>query len=381
MPKKISEIKREEMPSQKQTKALPASKSGGTKNLFLRVSLQEKILLTKNLAIMIRAGMPLLDSINLLKNQAKSKSLARILSDISADISNGQFLSKSLDKHHNIFGDLFVNIVRIGETSGTLPENLNYLSEELHKKSELRRKVIGALIYPIIIVSATFGITLMMTIFIFPKIMPVFASLNVDLPASTKILIAASNALTQNGLFVLGVFASLVVALWGLLKIYKVRFYYHLALIYMPLIGQMSRDVNVANFTRTLGLLLKSGIKIVEAINITSDTLSSLVYREELKKSAAHTQKGGLISKYLSNQPRLFPPMLVNMISVGESTGNLSETLIYLADFYTAKVDETTKNLPVVLEPVLMITMGLTVGFVAISVISPIYQATQTMGR
>ena len=399
MPKKIPNIKQEKALSQKQIEALPAEASptktpsikaplvkpfpvsGGIKNLFLKVSLQEKILLTRNLAIMVRAGMPLLDSINLLQGQTKSKSLAKILSGVAADVSNGQFLSKSLDKYHNVFGDLFTNIIRIGETSGTLPENLNYLSDELKKKSELRKKVIGALIYPIVIVTATFGITLMMAIFIFPKITPVFASLHVDLPMSTKILIAVSDLLTKNGLSALGALAGLIIAFWGLLKIYKIKFYSHLALIYLPLVGQMSRDVNIANFTRTLGMLLKSGIKIVEAINITSDTLSNLVYREELKKLAAHTQKGESISKYLSNHPRLFPPMLVNMISVGENTGNLSETLLYLADFYAARVDDITKNLSTALEPILMVVMGLTVGFVAISVISPIYQVTQTMGR
>lgn len=338
-------------------------------------------MLSRHLAIMIKAGMPLLNSINLLQKQTKSKFLSKILADVSKDVSNGQFLSKSLEKYKNVFGELFINIIRVGETSGILPENLNYLSDELKKKSEIRRKVLGALIYPIIIVMATLGITLLLTVFIFPKILPVFASLKVNLPLSTKILIAASNLLTQNGLLIFGILIVLMIVFAVLLRIKRVKFYYHKLIHYLPLVGRMSRDVNIANFTRTLGLLLKSGVKIVEAVNITSDTLTNLVYKKELQLAASQIQKGESISKYLSARPALFPPMLVNMISVGENTGNLSETLIYLADFYTSEIDEITKNLSNVLEPALMVVMGALVGFVAISIITPIYEITQTVSR
>ncbi|OGY62337.1 MAG: hypothetical protein A2745_02840 [Candidatus Harrisonbacteria bacterium RIFCSPHIGHO2_01_FULL_44_13] len=352
-----------------------------SKNLFLRVPLQEKMIFARHLSIMIKAGMPLLDAITMLQKQTGSRSLAKILKDVAADINNGQFLSKSLEKYQDVFGNLFVNIIRVGETGGILPENLNFLSEELSKKAELRRKVIGAMVYPIVILAATFGVVGMLIVFVFPKILPVFASLNVKLPATTKLLIAISNLLTQRGVLVLAVAAAAILAFWLLLKIKTVKFYYHWFLLRTPILGKMARNVNMANFTRTLGLLLKSGIKIVESLDITSETLSNLVYVKELKTAAVNIQKGELISKYLSSRPNLFPPMLANMIAVGENTGNLSETLLYLSEFYENEVGDAAKNLSNVLEPIMMVTLGLIVGFVAISIISPIYQATQTIGR
>lgn len=348
---------------------------------FLRVPLQEKIILARHLSIMIKAGLPLLDSVIMLQKQTKSKSLAKILGEVAGNVSNGQFLSKSLEKYQDIFGDLFINIIRIGEGSGTLSDNLNYLSEELKKKAELKKKVIGALVYPIVILVATFGITGLLTIFIFPKILPIFSSLNVELPITTRTLIFVSNLLTQRGPLIAGIFVSLVVLFIFLLKIKVFGFYYNLFLLRVPFLGNMIRNVNMANFMRTLGLLLKSGVKIVEAVNITADALSNPVYRNELKQIALGIQKGESISKYLSLHPHFFPPMIANMVAVGENTGNLSETLLYLAGFYESEIDEATKNLSNVLEPALMIIMGLMVGFVAISIITPIYEVTSGVGN
>jgi len=345
------------------------------------VSLQEKILFTRHLSIMVKAGMSILTALQMLQKQTKSHKLAYILERVAKDVDNGQFLAASLAKFENTFGNLFINIIRVGEVSGNLSENLAYLSEELKKKGELRRKVIGALIYPMVILGATLGITGMLTIFIFPKILPIFASLNVDLPPTTKFLILVSNFMTQRGWLVLSIFLALSAGIFFLLRIKKVKFITHRLVIYIPVLGKMAQDVNMANFSRTLGMLLKSGVKIVEATNITADTLGNLVYQKELREVATSIQRGETISKQLGKNPRLFPAMSSNMIAVGESTGNLSDTLIYLSSFYESEVDETTKNLTNVLEPLLMVVMGLLVGFVAISIITPIYQVTQNIGR
>lgn len=342
--------------------------------------MQEKIIFAKHLAIMIKAGMPLLDSINMLRKQAKG-ALAKILEDVAKDVSNGQFLSKSLEKYESVFGNLFVQLIKVGETGGILSENLIYLAEELKKKAELKRKVIGALVYPAIILLATLGVSGFLTIYIFPKIIPIFSSLKTTLPATTKILIAVSNLLTQHGLAIFLVFVGLVIALWLVLKVRQVKFYYHRFLLVLPIVGKIVRDINMANFARTLGLLLKSGVQIVEAINITSETLSNLVYQKELATASSSIQKGEQVSKYLMTKTNLFPLMFSNMMAVGETTGNLSETLLYLSEFYESEVDELTKNLSNVLEPLLMVTMGIVVGFVAISIITPIYGVTQTLGR
>ncbi|MDP2695864.1 MAG: type II secretion system F family protein [bacterium] len=351
------------------------------KNLSLSVSLQEKIIFAKHLAIMIKAGMPLLDAINMLQQQTRSRSMSKILESVVKDVSNGQFLSKSLEKYQSVFGDLFIQLIKVGETGGILSENLVYLADELKKKAELRRKVVGALIYPSIILLATLGIAGFLTIYIFPKIIPVFSSLKAELPITTKILISISNLLTQHGGLAMLALLIIVIVIWFLLKVRTIRFYWHRVLLSLPIVGKIARSVNMANFSRALGLLLKSDVKIVNAINITAGTLSNLVYRDELAKSSSNIEKGEYISKYLMTRGDLFPIMFANMIAVGERTGNLSETLLYLAEFYENSVDDLTKNLSNVLEPVLMVAMGVIVGFVAISIITPIYGVTQTLSR
>jgi len=351
------------------------------KNFLTRVPLQEQVIFARHLAIMARAGLPLLDSLNMLKKQSKSKSLKKILTNLADEVSNGQFLSDSLEKFRGIFGSLFIDIIRVGETSGILAENLNYLADELKKKQELRRKVIGAMIYPAVVMAATFGITGLLTVFIFPKILPVFASFNVELPLSTRILIKFSHIATNyGGWLILGIFLFFL-AFWFFLKIPVVRFYYHHFVLYLPIFGKLVKAVNLSNFCRTLGLTLKSGIQAVQAINITSSTLSNLVYQKELKAMGEDLTRGEAISKYLDSRPGIFPPMVGQMISVGENTGNLSETCLYLAEFYEGEVNEFTKNLSNILEPMLMVMMGIIVGFVAISIITPIYEVTSSVKK
>ncbi|MFH1346918.1 MAG: type II secretion system F family protein [Spirochaetota bacterium] len=346
---------------------------------FFWVPLQEKIIFAKNLAVMIKVGMPILDSVRLLQKQARSKSMIKILGQITEDIANGQFLSTSLERFKNIFGDLTINIIRVGEASGILYENLNYLAEELDKKRELRHKVLSALIYPIFIVITTFIITGLLIIYIFPKILPIFKSLKVQLPITTRILINVSEFLLSYGVYVILGIIIIIIAAWLTLKIKPVRFFANRLILYMPLIGSISQNYNMANFCRTLSLLLKSDVKVVEALSITANSLTNLIYRKEFKEIAKEIASGEEISKHLKKRPHLFPLMLSQLIAIGETTGNLSETLLYLSEFHEKKLDETTKNLSTVLEPFLMVIMGAIVGFVALSIITPIYEVTQNL--
>ena len=350
-------------------------------NIFLRIPVQEKIIFAKNLAVMTKAGMPILSGLRLLQKQTKSKSMKKILDQLIDGVANGQFLSASLEQFKDIFGDFAVNIIRVGEASGILYENLNYLSEELAKKQALRQKILSALIYPIIVVVATVVITGVLTLYIFPKILPIFKSLNVTLPISTRILIAVSDFLLAYGGYVAIGVVVLIIAGWLLAKAQAIRFFMHRFILRLPLIGGLSQNYNLANFCRTLGLLLKSDIKVVEAVNITADTLTNLVYKKELKGLAREISGGGEISKHLEEKSYLFPTMLTQLIAIGETTGNLSETLLYLSEFYEGKLDETTKNLSTVLEPLMMLIMGAIVGFIAISIITPIYEVTQGLNK
>ncbi len=178
----------------------------------------------------------------------------------------------------------------------------------------------------------------------------------------------------------MGIIAA-IISFWLILKIKKVRFFFNRLIIALPLTGKISRSYNMANFCRTFGLLLKSDIKIVEAISITADTINNLVYKEELKNISVDITRGEEISKRLKEKPGIFPPIFSQMIAIGEKTGNLNETLFYLSDFYEKEIEEVSRNLSTILEPVLMIMMGIIVGFVAVSIITPIYEVTQGLRR
>lgn len=348
---------------------------------FSGLPLEEKIIFARHLSIMSSSGMDLLTSINMLREQTTSKRFSRILDDVITSISEGQFLSVSLDRYHDIFGDFFINIVRVGESSGTFSENLNYLSEELKKKKELQKKIQSALIYPIIILITTFGITGVLTFVVFPKILPIFKSLNIRLPLLTRAMIAISGFLSDYFLWVIAGVVVLVFGLWFLLRIKAVRFLYNRFLLTLPFVSNMIKSSNIVSLSISLGTLLKGGIKIVEALKITANTLVNPVYREQLNRVAESVSGGGSISLNLADKKRYFPPIFVQMIRVGENTGNLDKSLIYLSVFYEDDLDEKIKTLSSILEPALLLIMGVVVGFVALSIIAPIYQVTQTLGR
>ena len=347
------------------------------KNLFLSMSVKEKVLFAKRLAFLIHSGTPILTSLKILQKQATSGGKAKILGQVIDDVANGQYLSPSLAKFGNVFDQFAINLIRIGEESGTLNENLAYLAEEMKKKQALRRKVIGAMVYPVFIVIATFGVAGLLTIYIFPKILPIFASLSASLPISTRMLIWVSDFLKNYGLYLALGFIGLIIGTFLLLRVEKIRFWAHRIILKVPLVGSIARNYNMANLCRTLGILLRSDTKIVAAFAITSETTPNLVYKKELKKISESVTKGDRITTVMAKSPKLFPHIMTHSLDIGEATGKLDETFGYLTEMYEADVDDMTKNLSTVIEPVLMTFMGILVGFIAISIITPIYTITQ----
>ena len=303
--------------------------------------------------------------------------MKKILDELIDSVNNGQFLSDGLQKYHNQFGDFFINIVRVGEISGTLADNLEYLAESLKKRRELESKGKGALIYPIIIMIATFGLTGGLTFFIFPKILPIFKSLRVELPTITKIFIAVATFMIAHGLLVLGAIVVAIIGFWLLLKIRPFRYMWHRVLLFLPVAGAMVQNFNIISFIRALSMLLKSGVKIVQSLEITGNASGNLVYRRALKQIAVGVGQGDPISKHLGDYPALFPAVFSEMIAVGEETGRLTDTGSYLAEYYETELDNSTKTLSSVLEPLLLVVMGFIVGFVALSIILPIYEVSQ----
>ncbi len=346
---------------------------------FLRVPLQEKILFTKNLALSLRSGISLVRSLQFFRNQTRNRSFRKILDSAIEDVNRGLFLSASFAKYERVFGELFINIIKIGETSGNLPENLTYLGDELKKKADLRKKVRGASIYPIIIFIATIAIAVSMILFVFPKILPLFQNLKAELPLTTRLLIKLSELIAKQGLALAVGAAVFLIGFSFLLRVRRIRYLWHTLLMYLPIFRTVVVNFNLANMSRTLGLLLKSGVTIIDSISITSVTLTNLVYRRHLAEAAEEVKRGTFLSKYFERYPHAFPPLTQNMIEVGENTGNLTENLFYLAEYYENEVDDFVKNLSSILEPVLLLFMGVIVGFIALSFITPIYQLTRSI--
>ncbi len=343
-----------------------------------KFSLKEQTFFAKRLSFLIKSGVPMLESMHVLRRQTKSKSEIDVFDKVISDVTNGQSLATSLGKFKGVFGNFAINIIRAGESSGTLMQNLNYLADELKKKELLRKKIMSALLYPAIITVATFGITGMLVVYIFPKIMPVFQSLKAELPISTRTVIWFSEMLRNYGFYIFLGIGFLSVALYFIIKkIPKARFIFHGFLLHFPFLGPIAKNYNLTNTTRTLGLLLKSGLSLTESLLITADTTENLQYRKAFEDISVGVIRGKTISDTINQVPNIFPDMVEHMISIGERSGNLSTSLIYLSEYYENEFDDLTKNLSSSIEPVLMIVMGFLVGFVAISIITPIYSITQ----
>jgi type IV pilus assembly protein PilC len=268
-------------------------------------------------------------------------------------------------------------LVKVGETSGNLADTLLYLSQELKKQREVNHRVRGALIYPLVILFVTVAITIFLTVFIFPKILPIFVSLKIQLPVTTRFIISLLTFFSEYGLYVLAGLIGFVVLIKLMLMVKKVHFWFDAILLRVPFISRILIAVTMTNFMRSLAVLLKSSMALIDALEVAKGTFHNLYYRALVDDMIARVKRGEEIGRALVGHPKLFPSMVVGMIQVGERTGTLEENLLYLAEYYEGEVDDIVKNLTTTLEPFLLLLMGFVVGFVALSIITPIYKITQ----
>src|SRR3989344_6049433 len=342
-------------------KPKPRSRGERTKSaLSTRFTLKDQVYLAKRLAYLITAGVSGVETLHILPDQAAGRGQKKVLDQIARDVSSGQALSRSFAKFPRLFGDFGIHIIKVGESSGTLSQNLAYLASELTKKHALRRKVVGTLGCPAFITVATLVVTVVLTVYIFPKIMPIFTSLNVPLPWTTRSLIWLSAFLEHWGLAVIGGLVALGVAVVALrARLSRVRYALDWLLIKLPVAGNLAQAYNLANFCRTLALLLKSGVRLSEGLHVTAETTKNVVYREAYFAFAQAALRGEPTSRGIAERHDIFPSMLSHMVAIGETTGNLVSTLEYLSDLYENDVDEMTKGLSSAIEPILMVVMGL----------------------
>lgn len=333
------------------------------------------LLFTKHLSISLKSGMTLAESLEMIEDQAKGP-MKKIVKNILTDIETGNNFNQSLAKYPKVFSPVFVSMVKIGEVSGTLEKSLNQLSDEIRKSYEMKKKVKGAMMYPMIVLIAVLGLGFSIAIFVLPKIIPLFSIIKSELPITTKALIFIANAFETNGLMISVVTFTLVAGLIILTKQNFVKPFTHRLLVVIPGLKNIVKNVNMVRFSMTFGTLLSRGVTVDESLNITADSIDNRIYKSGVRSLIPEIQKGNSISDALEPHKKIFPKMVIKMIGVGERTGNLETIIEYLGDFYQREVDSTLKNLSTILEPVLLIMIGLVVGGVAMSILSPIYEIT-----
>ncbi len=331
-----------------------------------------KVTFAKHMSLMIKAGLPIDEAVRVLAEQAQGR-FRKALMGVHAAVEGGRQLSEGFAQYPKIFPELFIATVRAGESSGTLERSLDDLALQLTKSYDLQRKIRGAMIYPVLVLVAAAGIGMGLSLFVLPRVIGLFDSITVELPLATRLMIGFSRFMVAYGVpFSIG----LVAAVFGLIQFLgwkPIRPFSHGVLLRIPVFGVLARNFNLAMFARTMATLLKSGITIGDAFEIVSATLRNARFKKALLRVKQGTETGVPASTILEEFPHLFPSIATRMLAVGERSGKLEETFQYLAEFYEDEVDVTTKNLSTILEPVLLIVIGLTVAYIAVAIITPIY--------
>lgn len=335
---------------------------------------QEQITFAKNLAVMVDAGLSVSRALAVLQKQSKNKNFISILEAISVSVNGGETLSKSLAEHPEVFSSLFVSMVKAGEESGKLAYSLRVIADQLEKSYILSKKIKGAMIYPAVILVVMFVIGIVLMLYMVPTLTETFKGLNIALPLPTRIIIAISDFLRMNILLTLGAILVFFAGLVSGLKTKKGKDMLDTFVLHLPMIKTMAKEVNAARTARTLSSLISSGVDIVSALGITSSVLQNHYFKELLDGAAKKVEVGELLSTSLSNSNKdLYPVFVGEMLAVGEETGKMTEMLENIADYYESEVDQKTKDLSTIIEPFLMVMIGIAVGIFAIAMMLPTY--------
>ncbi len=343
------------------------------------ISLIDRVLFTRYLEVMLKAGLSLVKALHILAEQTENRKLKKVIETLGSDLEAGSTLHQAMKKHDDVFSELYVSVIKTGEASGTLDKSLDQLATQLKKDRDLVKKVTGAMIYPALIFLGMGGLGFVMMTFVLPKLTSIFEEFDTTLPLPTRILILVSNFMAVHSLWII---AALVI--FGFLLVRFVRSktghkIFHFLYLRIPVISGIVKKFNIARFVRNLGSLLASGLPILRALEIVADALGNVYYKKAVKVSIEDVGRGLSLGKTLAQDSLLFPPVVTQVIQVGEETGSLDEILGRLATFYEEDIDQTMKNISTIIEPILMLIMGGAVGVMAVSIILPIYSLTGSM--
>lgn len=343
------------------------------------VKIEEKIVVTRTLAAMLKAGLSVSRALHVLERQSKNPLLKEVITEVGEDVSKGLGLHEALAKHPKIFSKLFISMVKAGEESGTLYESLLVIGKQMERSHTLVTKVKSAMIYPSIILIAIGVITVLMLLFVVPTLTSTFEELGVELPAMTQAIVSSSAFLENNFLLVAALFILFFGAMSYALKTESGSKIFGAITLKLPVVAPIVKETYTARTARTLASLLGSGVDMLHALEISEEVIGHPSYRKVFTESHEHVKKGDTLSKSFIEHTELFPVLMGDMIAVGEETGAVSDMLLEVAEFYEKEVEQKTKDLSTVVEPLLMILIAGVVGVFALAMIAPIYSITESI--
>lgn len=345
--------------------------------MFNHVTSLEKLLFTKHLAIMLGSGITLEEALQDLANQKKQTTLTTTVHAILADIENGTSLAGALKKYPKIFDALYISLIQLGETAGTLQEDLQFLAKQIEKDRALTSKIQSASLYPLIILSLAVIIGSGVTFFVLPQLVNIFQSLDVTLPLSTRILLFIGDTARNKGIYILLGVVGLAIITKALFRISIFRETWDRLSLNLPILGSFLRNAELSALFRNTGLTLHRGLPLLETLKIQETITNNSVFKYYLIRLRSAVERGEPLSQELEKgRLRHFPSIVAKMVRVGEKTGTLDETLLYLGNYFDDELNTLAKDFPVKLEPIMLIGIGLVVAFVALAIISPIYGIT-----
>jgi type II secretory pathway component PulF len=353
---------------------------GSREIVFGGVGFKDRLLLVEQLHAGVRAGYSITDALELGLSQSRGR-MKQILTEVIRNVNNGAYLFEAFGKYPKYFSPLFLNLIKTGEVSASLEGSLLELHNMLQKEAEFSQKIRGAMTYPTFVFIAIAGLGLSVSYFVLPGLLPLFKSLNTELPASTRLLLWIAEAFDKHGTEIIGgLFIFIILALWLARQKFSKPFI-HWLYLQIPIFGKLYKKIIMARFARTMNALLKSGVTVDRSLEYTAALLMNSLYYKAVMSILPRIAKGETLSESLQDYPSLFESLFLKMLSLGEKTASLEQSFNNVAESYEREVDYQTKNLMTSLEPILLIFVGLIVGFVAISILMPIYSISGSVGR
>lgn len=337
------------------------------------IKIDKKIMFTKNLSAMLSAGLTLSRALSVVERQSGNKYLKRVVTDLEEQVKRGSAFHEALAAHPNVFSKLFIAMTKAGEESGTLANSLSVVGHQMERSHTLAKKIKGAMIYPAIIVIAIIVIAILMLLYVVPTLSATFVSLGVDLPLSTRVIVATSNFMLNHLIVVLGGMTLLIALGTAFLRSERGSNLFLRLALRIPVIGELVRESYSARAARSLASLLASGVEMLSALAIAEEVVGTTLFSSVVADAKERVRKGEALSVAFAAKTNLYPVMFSDMIAVGEETGKVADMLGQVAEYYETDVEDKTKDLSTVIEPVLMLLIGSVVGVFALSMISPIY--------